>query len=250
MSFCKDCIVAVRQDGTPTGRIEKIGGVDTYVALPQGDYPKDKAILYLTDIFGIKFPNNQLLADDFARNGFQVYMPDYLHDDPVNDALFADPNWEINRDWFPTHMEEYTRPLLDAVIVGLKERGITVFGATGYCFGGRYSLDLAFENLVHAIAITHPSAISTPADFERLLSTSRVPLLINSCEVDLMFPIEDQKKADEVLGGGKYKWGYERTYWEGCVHGFAVRGDMSDPLVKAGKEGAFKATVEWFIKYL
>jgi len=29
-----------------------------------------------------------------------------------------------------------------------------------------------------------------------------------------------------------------------------VRGDLSKPEIKAGKEGAFKATVDWFIKYL
>jgi hypothetical protein len=29
-----------------------------------------------------------------------------------------------------------------------------------------------------------------------------------------------------------------------------VRGDMSDPKVKAGKEGAFKNTVEFMIKHL
>ena len=56
--------------------------------------------------------------------------------------------------------------------------------------------------------------------------------------------------GDELLGDGKYKPGYSRTYWEGCTHGFAVRGDMSDPKVKAGKEGAFKATAEFFLNKL
>ena len=51
-------------------------------------------------------------------------------------------------------------------------------------------------------------------------------MLINSCEVDPSFPTEFQKIADEILGGGKFAPGYERTYWDGCNHGFAVRGDM------------------------
>lgn len=34
------------------------------------------------------------------------------------------------------------------------------------------------------------------------------------------------------------------------AHSAQVRGDMSNPQIKAGKEGAFKATVEWFLKYL
>lgn len=41
-----------------------------------------------------------------------------------------------------------------------------------------------------------------------------------------MFPPEQQTVADEVLGGRKFAPGYERTYWDGCAHGFAVRGDL------------------------
>lgn len=63
-----------------------------------------------------------------------------------------------------------------------------------------------------------------------------------------MFPLESQAKADEIFG--KFEPGYKREYFEGCTHGFAVRGDLSDPKVKAGKEGAFKAAAEWIIKYL
>ena len=55
---------------------------------------------------------------------------------------------------------------------------------------------------------------------------AKAPLLINSCETDQQFPLEAQAKADEILGGGKFAPGYERTYWDGCTHGFAVRGDM------------------------
>ena len=52
------------------------------------------------------------------------------------------------------------------------------------------------------------------------------PVLFNTCEVDPQFPIESQKIADELLGDGKYSPGYKRTYWDGCTHGFAVRGDI------------------------
>jgi len=52
------------------------------------------------------------------------------------------------------------------------------------------------------------------------------------------------------LGDGKFKPGYKREYFKGCTHGFAVRGDMNNPEVKAGKEGAFKASVEWFLEHL
>lgn len=68
--------------------------------------------------------------------------------------------------------------------------------------------------------------------------------------MDQQFPPEASAQADEILGSGKFSPGYKREFFDGCTHGFAVRGDLSDPKVKAGKEEAFKAAVEWFLKHL
>jgi hypothetical protein len=73
-----------------TGKWEKIDGVESYVATPAGDYAKDKVVLFLSDIYGPQLPNAQvslceirfirgllavqLLADDFANNGFKVRL--------------------------------------------------------------------------------------------------------------------------------------------------------------------------------
>jgi hypothetical protein len=43
-----------------TGKIEEIGGVKSYVATPAGEYPKEKAILFLPDAFGLELINNQV----------------------------------------------------------------------------------------------------------------------------------------------------------------------------------------------
>ncbi|KAF4610803.1 hypothetical protein D9613_006673 [Agrocybe pediades] len=248
MSFCEHCIKGVTHEGTPKGKWEEIAGVKTYVATPTKDYPKDKAILFLTDVFGPQLINAQLLADDFAENGFKVFAPDYLNGDPIPpDALNPGSNFDIGK-WFPSHGSAQTRPVLDKVIAALKEKGITAFGATGYCFGGRYVFDLAFDNIIKASVVSHPSLLKVPEDLEKYIASSKAPLLINSCTTDSQFPLESSAKADELFA--KYEHGYKREYFEGCTHGFAVRGDMSDPKVKAGKEGAFKSAVEWFIAKL
>ncbi|ESK84748.1 dienelactone hydrolase endo- -beta-d-glucanase [Moniliophthora roreri MCA 2997] len=233
MSFCKDCVKGVVHEGTPTGKWEKIGGVDCYVAIPSIDYPKDKVLLYLADVFGVQLPNAQLLVDSFAENGFKTIAPDYLNGDPIPaDALFG-KNFDPMK-WFVNHGADKTRPTLDKVIEALKAEGITAFGATGYCFGGRYVFDLAFENIIKVGATSHPSLLQVPADLEKYVSSSKAPLLINSCTIDEQFPPESQAKADEVFKS--FAPGYKREYFDGCVHGFAVRGDLSDPKVKAGKE--------------
>ncbi|EPQ56648.1 dienelactone hydrolase endo-1,3,1,4-beta-D-glucanase [Gloeophyllum trabeum ATCC 11539] len=248
MSHCDDCFKAVRHEGTPEGKIETIGGVECYVATPSGECPKNKVLLFLSDVFGLALVNNKLLADDFARNGIKTIIPDYFGGDPrIPDA---DERTFSREEWLSRHGPEQTRPYLDKVIAALKEQGVTDFGAAGYCFGAPYCFQLAYEGIAKAVMVAHPSRLQIPSDLEKYLELSRAPLLINSCEIDPMFPPETQAKADEILGGGKFKPGYERLYWEGCTHGFAVRGDMSNPKVKAGKEGAFKSSVEFFKKYL
>ena len=98
-------------------------------------------------------------------------------------------------------------------------------------------------------AVSHPTLLAIPEDLEHIKSTA-VPLLINSCEFDPQYPAKSQKVGDEILGEGKMEAdGYMRTYFAGCTHGFAVRGDVSQPAVRIGKEGSFRATVEWFMKH-
>ncbi|KAJ6522880.1 Alpha/Beta hydrolase protein [Mycena capillaripes] len=249
MSFCKDCIKGVIHEGTPEGKIENIGGIRSYVATPTTSYPKDKVVLIISDVFGLDLPNPQLLADGYAQNGFKTIIPDILHGDPVPTHAF---NPGVNYDlpgWLAAgHDQTNTRPIIDKVLEALKADGVKDFAAVGYCFGGRYVFDLAFDNVIKVAATAHPSLLQIPADLEKYVASSKVPLLINTCTIDQQFPPEAQAKADEIFAD--FVPGYRREYFEGCTHGFAVRGDLSDPKVKAGKEGAFRATVEWFIKYL
>ena len=53
MSLSKCCTTGVVHQGTPKGGIQKIEGVDTYVAKPDGDFDNQKAVLILTDVGGL-----------------------------------------------------------------------------------------------------------------------------------------------------------------------------------------------------
>ncbi|KAI6044506.1 hypothetical protein EDC04DRAFT_2561358, partial [Pisolithus marmoratus] len=141
---------------------------------------------------------------------------------------------------FGDRRNEQTRSNIDKVVAALKEQGVKDFGVTGYCFGGRYSFDLAFENIIKVTVASHPSLLQAPEDLER----SKASLLINSCTVDLPFPREFQAEADRVIGNSER---FTATYRRECFEGFAIRGDRSKPEVKVGREGSFKATV-WFFK--
>ena len=149
--------------------------------------------------------------------------------------------------WFSRNGVDYSEPRVRKVLAALKESGVTKVGVTGYCYGARLVFDLAFAGQIKVAGASHPSLLEL-ADFERYAKEVNIPLLINSCETDPQFTKEKQEFADKVFAD--FKAGWSRPYFPGATHGFAVRGDLSDPRVKAAKEGAFKNTVEWFIKYL
>lgn len=249
MSLCSDCVKGVHHEGTPEGKIEFIGDVRCYVGTPSGEYNEEKAVLFFPDVFGIDLINSQLLVDDFARNGFKTIAIDYLNGDPFPDDASSSGNHDLPA-WLAKHGSDQTRPNIDKVVAALKEQGVKEFGSTSYCFGARYGFDLAFENITKVTVASHPSLLKIPEDLEKYKKLSRAPLLINSCTFDIRFPKEAQAEADKILGGGEqFTETYRREYFEGCTHGFAVRGDLSIPEVKAGKEGAFKAAVLFFKKH-
>lgn len=80
MSICINCITGTEIPGEPKGSVEKIANIDTYVAKPSkeiADDSKTKAILSFTDVFGMQFKNNKIVADLIAeQSGLTVYTPD------------------------------------------------------------------------------------------------------------------------------------------------------------------------------
>jgi hypothetical protein len=76
---CPACFAGHVNDATPTGRIEKVHGRETYVAEPKSGSPPKGIIVIIPDAFGLQFVNNQLLADHYAARGdYKVYLPDFM----------------------------------------------------------------------------------------------------------------------------------------------------------------------------
>jgi hypothetical protein len=70
-----------------------------------------------------------------------------------------------------------------------------------------------------------------PVALQKYATISSAPLLINACEVDPQFPEEKQAKAHEIFKS--FEPGFKQAYFEGCTHGFAVRGNMVGVFVLA-----------------
>lgn len=71
-----------------------------------------------------------------------MYTPDYLFNDTVP---ADDPNFDFLA-WLGHHGPNVTFPAIHAVQDALREKGVKKFAATGYCFGGLYTLLLSQKN--------------------------------------------------------------------------------------------------------
>lgn len=73
---CPDCVSGTIHSGTPKGTEIKVAGFNAYAT---GDENSNRVIMIGVDIFGWKFVNTRLLADEYASHGFRVIMADLFN---------------------------------------------------------------------------------------------------------------------------------------------------------------------------
>lgn len=109
--------------------------MDTYFSYP-ADRSTKHAILILTDVIGHRFINAQLIADQFAANGYFVVMPDLFHGDPVKLNRPADFDLMAWLTGPPGHLPARVDPVVDLVLKEMRTNlNCEKIGAVGYCFG-------------------------------------------------------------------------------------------------------------------
>ncbi|KAJ7923344.1 hypothetical protein B0H13DRAFT_2403262 [Mycena leptocephala] len=141
MNFCDGCFKAGEIQGRPC-----------YVATPQVNYPKDKVVLFLPDAHRLALvnnrPHNSSWRIDYVRNVFKVTaVPDLFNGDHV---------------------------LVVALEPALKSQGVIEMACAGYCFGARYTFDLAFDRLIKVAFVAHPSLLKRLHDLLVRLTRSAV----------------------------------------------------------------------------
>lgn len=129
--------------GETTGKSFKIGNYDAYLATPKDTNNHQGAgILYLSDVFGI-WTNSQLLADQYAANGYTTLIIDILNGDGLTEIPAHNFDWMKwlmggFRNESTPHTNEYVDPAVEEAIKYMRnELNITAIGAVGYCFGAK-----------------------------------------------------------------------------------------------------------------
>lgn len=115
--------------------------VSTYITYPESK-STETAIIILPDVIGHEFINAQLIADQFAANGYWTVMPDLFQGDPIK--LNRPEGFDIMQ-WLQKggpegkgHLPDSVDPIVESTLKYMKEQGAKKIGAVGYCFGGKY----------------------------------------------------------------------------------------------------------------
>lgn len=263
MSKC--CLSGKVNEGTPTGREEVIGGLNTYVASPK-DGSKGKAVVFLVDIFGWNFPNTRLLADSYARAGYTAYIPDVHGGDslPISFLQDVEPPLAVRESqsivdkaaatakvgttlgpWLISHREAVSKPIIDDFLTTIRQRSDTEkLGVIGFCWGGRYAILAAHAHTIDAAVACHPSLVAIPADFDPVAK----PLSLALGDKDSLLGEKEIGQIQEIMQ--KQECVSEVRVYEDQIHGFALRGDWSSEKDKKAMDDAEKQGLDWFAKYL
>lgn len=144
--------------GTPSGNIIKVAEhYDVYLATPPaGRVHEGVGVLLIPDVFGI-WQNNQLIADQFAANGYTTIIPDIFNGDPLD--IDIDPvvpgGYDVmgwlgkGRNGAGPHTPNEVDPIVVAAINYLKDTvGVKRLASVGYCLGAKVRLGILSQRCI------------------------------------------------------------------------------------------------------
>ncbi|KAH3667197.1 hypothetical protein OGAPHI_002846 [Ogataea philodendri] len=223
------------KEGEPKGEFTKIGNFGVY----KTGSASDKVLAIFPDIYGYRLNNVKLIADRFAENlGIQVFILDLFDEDPITEKSDRGA-------WLTKHSPDKKTPLVKEFLAEVKKTLSPKFlAAIGYCYGAKFVFEnLTKDSLLDVGAVAHPS-FTQVSDVESL----EKPLVISLAEHDEYFSDDLRAKTLEILQKKNIR--YQIDLYSGTSHGFSVRGDLSDPVIKYAVEKALLDQIHWFRSFI
>ncbi|KAF8515308.1 dienelactone hydrolase endo-1,3,1,4-beta-D-glucanase [Hysterangium stoloniferum] len=260
---CERCIQGEILEGEPTGVFE---GPSYFKAAPS---PSKRAVVILTDVFGLKIANPKLLADKYSQVlKCDVWVPDLfegrppfteaqlgplLHDVPgTPSSLFEKIKFFFTiLQGLPGFIRNRPSIVDNRVITFARhlksEKKYEKIGVIGFCFGGAQAIRLCSTDLFDSAVVAHPGTASKAEIQAMKIATSWI-----CAEEDGMFPTPLRNEAEAIFKRKHEtdKLNYEFHDYKGTVHGFAARPKLSNAEIKKAFEAAFDQAVKWFEKTL
>jgi len=256
------CLTGSLHIGEPKGKEETIDGFQCYITGDPSN--KAKSIFMIHDVWGWAIPNSRLLADEYASNGFYVYLPNLVDSTipewmvkvaaPKNRELDNKSYLEKAKDtflmgaeygpWLIRHRESVTKPKIRQFISAIRRDPDTKkLFSVGFCWGARYSILFAVDGAFDAVVGCHPSFLSIPTDLE---GTTK-PISIAVGDKDTIMSIDEVRKCRDALN--KMPQPTEVEIYPDAIHGFTIRGDIENTKEKEQKEQAVNQVIRWFKKF-
>ncbi|KAK3073289.1 hypothetical protein LTR53_005286 [Teratosphaeriaceae sp. CCFEE 6253] len=277
---CNDCIKGTIHKGKPVGKEEMIHGLNTYVV---SNRTNARGIVDVySDIFGLRLPNNKLIADSYAKSGdWLVYLPDFFKGDPVpldvadimipldaaKQSTFAKYGGMLAKGpsfvmWMTRHKQGPTDKICMDFLCALRRATprSQKIGMVGMCWG-RYAIRAGLASnmieigddkvpLVDAVVALHPSNLVFPTDVEGLV----VPVSYAWGQEDSVVSIAQKAQVEEIQAKaakeGKKVPTQEHKVYKPGRHGFSVRGNPDDPQERKCLEDSVTQVLEWFPRWL
>ncbi|XP_027332259.1 endo-1,3;1,4-beta-D-glucanase-like [Abrus precatorius] len=219
------------------GHVDNFAGLNSHVT---GSPHSNRAILFLSDIFGYEAPLLRKLADKVAAAGYYVVVPDFFNGDPIDleDVNRPLPVWL--KDHEPEKGFEAAKPIIEA----LKSKGASAVGAVGFCWGAMAVCDLGKSRLIEVSAILHPAFINVDH-----IDGVNVPIAILGAELDTVTPPELVNQFEQVLNAKPEVDSYVKVF-PNVPHGWTTRYNPEDPEAVKSAEEAHQILLDWFDKYL
>ncbi|XP_006461676.1 hypothetical protein AGABI2DRAFT_193078 [Agaricus bisporus var. bisporus H97] len=266
---CPDCTTGANLPGTPKGVIKDDGSY--FAAAPKGGEGSEhkRAVLLLTDAFGLGLDNPKIMADYFAEQlHCDVWVPDIWAGKPlIKESELKMPEKAGEKIGFlgwsrfymtmlpkigkiisnrPSVVDKRIKNFINKIKADNKYENM---GAVGYCFGGACCARLAATDAVDTVVICHPGNFSL-----KLIDKFIIPVSFVCAEDDFTFPTAKRQKAERLLAqrakDDKRGVEYEFQDYKGTVHGFAARPNTQLPEIKEAFEKSLEQTVSWFKKRL
>jgi len=203
-------------------------------------------VIVFYDIFGFDAGRIRAICDQFADAGFTVAMPDVFRGNPWTENRTDDRNV-----WLKTFSPTVILADLEIVYGYLGGKGITKYGAIGFCWGGFAVFQAASTGKIVAGVGCHPS-ISVGARLFDLPETVQAQAV--QCP-QLLLPAGND--PDNLKPGGEIQkifdtrpWGNQCLYhcFTEMTHGFMVRGDISIPAVARDYKLAMDMSIDYLTK--
>jgi dienelactone hydrolase len=196
---CTACVTGTLHTGTPTGTVQTLYDLPTYVASPPSGAATKGTVVIIPDAFGWTFSNNRILADSYAQKGnFRVLLPDFMDGGAISPDVmtYMDFIQEKHESWgvHSLRKAEYLVRIMFLLLpwrygcrIGVTHPRVLDYmkklraedeshpvGAAGFCWGGKHVFMLVSDtektasgkSLITAGFAAHPSYILFPTDVD------------------------------------------------------------------------------------